>query len=358
QAIQYPLVLSAEQYRLWLLHQGNPNAAYNIPLVIRFHREFTGEAIDRALHQLLSAHASLRMRFVEQGGTVLQLPVAVSELAVAVRDIESAALPAEIAAESNRCFRLDEQACAISRLCLDNGQQVLLFNIHHICFDGQSITPLMNAFAHALEGRELSENTSFEHFVLWQQGEAYAAQHASDMAFWQEKLEHVAQTTSLPSDLSAEMGTQSAQFEYALNEQDCRGVSAMCTKLGITEFSFWFALVSLVLGRLNNTRDVILATPVANRLRANDQDGVGFYANTLMLRQAWQESASLGTLLLATQEMVTDSMIHQSASLDKLMASLKQNNAMAVDVFSEVLFTVSQEHTAAPWQETLSLSTG
>ncbi|NOU51400.1 AMP-binding protein, partial [Pseudoalteromonas sp. JBTF-M23] len=42
QAIQYPLVLSAEQYRLWLLHQGNPNAAYNIPLVIRFHREFTG----------------------------------------------------------------------------------------------------------------------------------------------------------------------------------------------------------------------------------------------------------------------------------------------------------------------------
>jgi non-ribosomal peptide synthetase component F len=118
-------------------------------------------------------------------------------------------------------------------------------------------------------------------------------------------------------------------------------VRKLSNDLGISEYSFWFSVVSLICGRVSNQSEICIATPVANRNRVQDHDSIGFFTNTLMLPISWNESDSIKEYLLANQRQLLKDLTHQSASLGGILHILKNKYDLDLEAGSDVVFSIS-----------------
>ena len=72
EAASYPL--SFAQYRLWFLHQLEPQSvAYNLPVAIRLKGRLDVQSLERALSELVRRHESLRTRFAVEAEQPVQV---------------------------------------------------------------------------------------------------------------------------------------------------------------------------------------------------------------------------------------------------------------------------------------------
>ncbi|WDE11818.1 non-ribosomal peptide synthetase [Thalassomonas haliotis] len=334
------MALTTEQSRIWLLQQMNQDSAYNIPLFFHLPSGLSFTQIQEATTRLLLAHPILRMRFFKCDGIPQQTPAGIDVFPLLTESLTHAQLEQRLEQESTRRFDLAKNACFISLLQIDDGRQILVFNIHHICFDGESLAVLITALEQALQGRQLPLNQGFERFVQWHQGTEYQLKAKQDLDYWLTRLSQVTEATCLPSDLAASNSGAAAETRFAVNSAHFNQASAICQKLAISQYSYWFAVFTLVLGRLNDNRDVVVATPVANRIRPEHRQCIGFFANTLMLRQEWDESYSFADLLRLTHDNVSQGMCHQNAPLDEVLRQRLELGGQGKLALSDVLFSL------------------
>ena len=148
--------LSYAQQRQWFLWQLDPQSrAYNIPAALRLHGPLNVAALQQSFDVLLERHQSLRSRFVEDDGQVVQT-LADVHLAAHRTASTCAANPRHSA--SNLAMKKVEQEIArpfdlqhgpllrVSLLKLDEQDHVLLLTLHHIVSDGWSMDVLIEEF--------------------------------------------------------------------------------------------------------------------------------------------------------------------------------------------------------------------
>src|SRR5829696_877481 len=139
EAASYPL--SFAQYRLWFLHQLEPQSvAYNLPVAIRLKGRLDVQSLERALSELVRRHESLRTRFAVEAEQPVQVIVSDPKFSVAHITV-TAATETEREAEVTRLIDrevdqpFDLQAGALFRASLlrvNAEEHVLVLTIHHI----------------------------------------------------------------------------------------------------------------------------------------------------------------------------------------------------------------------------------
>ncbi|HSU81367.1 MAG TPA: FkbM family methyltransferase, partial [Thermoanaerobaculia bacterium] len=179
-----PLPLSFAQQRLWFLHQldeGSP--AYNLSAGLRVRGSLRGDALARALGEIVRRHEALRTTFDVVDGVPWQRVADTIELSLPVIDISD--LP-----ESEREAEALRRAEAEARLPFDLGRgpllratllrlgaedHVLLVTMHHIVSDGWSVNVLMRelsalyeAFAGGLPSPLPELAIQYVDFAAWQ----------------------------------------------------------------------------------------------------------------------------------------------------------------------------------------------
>jgi non-ribosomal peptide synthetase component F len=114
-----------------------------------------------------------------------------------------------------------------------------------------------------------------------------------------------------------------------------------------TPFTVLLAGFAAVLARLSGQDDVLVATPVANRARAELDSVVGCFINTLPLRVIVDEDASFTALLRATRERVIDAQANAEVPFERVVAALDlQRGAVRSALFQSLL--VMQN--TPPWE--------
>ncbi|WP_253275626.1 condensation domain-containing protein, partial [Pseudomonas syringae] len=76
-----------------------------------------------------------------------------------------------------------------------------------------------------------------------------------------------------------------------------RGLKALSQRHGSSLFMTVMAAWAALLGRLAGQDDVVIGTPVANRMRAEVEDLIGFFVNTLAVRVDLSGTPSVQNLL-------------------------------------------------------------
>ena len=135
--------LSEGQKGLWFLQQKTPElTAYNVPMAIRLKYKVDVNKLTQAASYMLNKHPQLNMCFTLENGVPLQYINKSNELFIDVKTItpssnqELLSLMTQIISKP---FSLDkEQLIRVYLLSLSSNDHILLFNIHHIIFDGTS----------------------------------------------------------------------------------------------------------------------------------------------------------------------------------------------------------------------------
>ncbi|HEX3528265.1 MAG TPA: amino acid adenylation domain-containing protein, partial [Thermoanaerobaculia bacterium] len=351
------LPLSFAQQRLWFLDQLQPgNPAYNIRLANRLVGKLSPGVLRQTLQEIVRRHESLRTTIQGVGGQPIQAIAPDLEVLLPVVDLRGIpeakrdALTHELAAEeSRRTFDLSQGPLIRATLLQTLGEEHLaLITMHHVIGDGWSTGVLVRevaeiylAFSHGLPSPLPELPIQYADFACWQRewltGEILEAQ----LAFWRERLADLP-VLQLPTDHPRPtiQSVRGAAHPLRLDRELTEGLKALGRRQGASLFMTLLAGFSALLSRHTGSRDLAVGCPVANRTRAEVENLIGFFANTLVLRTDLSGDPPFRALLKRASEGVLEASVYQDLPFERLVDALQVERDLSQNPLFQVMLVV------------------
>ncbi|MBB4635062.1 amino acid adenylation domain-containing protein [Longimicrobium terrae] len=360
------LAVSFAQQRLWFTHLLDPaSPAHTIPHTLRLRGSLNVDAWRRALNEIVRRHEVLRTTYPMVDGEPrvvvrdeLHLPVPVIDLG-GPADAETA-LREAATAEVWKPFDLEAGPlvrAALFRAADDDHGAVIA--LHHIVYDGWSagvllreLAALYGAYAAGEESPLAPLPVQYADFAAWQRARLEAGLE-DEVAWWADRLRGV-QPLALPTDRPrpAVQSYRGAAEGVALSAELTDALHALARREGVTPFMLVLAAWAGVLGRRAGQDDVVVGVPVVvHRDRAELNDVIGLFLNSLALRLDLSGAPSFRELLRRARSAALEGFAHQEVPFEKVVEAL----ALPRDTSRNPVFQAWFNHSAVP-REPLALA--
>lgn len=352
----YPL--SFDQHRLWFLDQFEPGTAlYNVPLVLRLTGPLDADALRRSFDTIVARHAVLRTTFPAEDGTPVQLVAPTGRLDVVLDDV--GALPAgeRLAEALRRASRAVRAPFDLARgplvrallVRLDAADHVLALTLHHIVSDAWSLNRLRDELGRCYtaytDGGEpvLPElPVQYADFAAWQRERVGSAAERRQVEYWAEHLAGAPAVLALPTDRPrpAVASHRGATVPVEVPRRLAAAVRGLSQELDATLFMTLAAAVAVVLSRHSGQADVVIGAATGQRPRAELEDLIGLFVNTVALRTPVTGGLTFRQLVGRVREVALDALSNADVPFSKLVEVLEPERSLANAPFFQVLLLV------------------
>ncbi|HZJ71482.1 MAG TPA: condensation domain-containing protein, partial [Planctomycetota bacterium] len=342
-----PTPLSFQQQRLWFLQQLDPQGTgYNMTATLRLRGALDAGALERSLSALVERHEALRTVIAVADGRPSALVVAAQRLELRRVDLSDvpaarrgAAADEALAAEASRPFDLAAGPLVRALLVtLDAGQHLLQLALHHIAGDAWSLD-VLNRELGALYTAEVERRPAalaalpvrYSDYARWQrsllEGEALRA----ELGWWRATLAGSPPVLDLPTDRPRPRVQRSAGGSEALaiDAATLRSLRELGVREGASLFMVLLAAFEVVLMRSSGAEDIVVGTPVSGRNRSEVEGLVGFFINTLVLRNDLSGRPSFRELLRRVRRSTLAALGHQEIPFEKLVEELSPDRDLS-----------------------------
>ncbi|SMD03617.1 non-ribosomal peptide synthase/polyketide synthase, partial [Chryseobacterium sp. YR221] len=324
--------LSFAQERLWFIetYEGG-SSAYNIPMTVRLNEKTDISALCKALETIVMRHEVLRSMILstEEGKGYQLVTDRVPEMHM--HHVETRTeLDEEINRISNKVFRLDEELPIEVNIFRLGGNHYLSVVIHHIAFDGWStdifLQEIQTAYEALINGKspQLPElKIQYKDFALWQRNYLTGDRLNSQLGYWKSKLDDF-QNLNLPADFKRppQVSYEGETINFTVDPKVAQSLRNTSRKLGVSLYSVMLGGYYLMLSAYSGQDDIVVGSPIANRHHAGLEDIIGFFVNTLALRENINPEQNLRDFILQVSKSVTEAQSHQDLPFEKLVEEL------------------------------------
>jgi amino acid adenylation domain-containing protein len=350
--------LSFAQQRLWFLGQLLPgDTTYHLSWAFRLCGRIDVDAVAASLRQLVERHEILRTRFPAERGTPVQevmppqpVPVPLTDVSELPDTDRDAAAHRAALADLHEPLDLAERPPLRARLVrMASAEHVLVLTIHHILIDGWSASILLDEVAEfytaGVEGRLPSLPalpSQYREVARWQREQLTGARLAQALGWWREHLAGAPSVLELPTDRprpNVQTFTGSSHVLRIPNER-WEQVVALAHRHRATPFMVLLAGYVTLLSRLAEQDDLVVGTPVAGRVTAEQEQLIGLFTNTLPLRFQLRDDPTLGDLLARVRRVAVGAMSHKDLPFEKLIEELHPDRAMSHNPLVQVMLTL------------------
>jgi len=355
---QGALPLSFAQQRLWFLDQLDPQSAlYNIPTAVRLVGELDVAALQRSLSEVTRRHEILRTALTTVDGK--PVPVISPELTIELSLVDLRQLPAaEREIEALRLARQDaQQPFDLSRaplvratlLRLDEREHILLFTMHHVVSDGWSMGVLISEIAALYEAFVQGQPSplpelaiQYADFAAWQRSWLQGDVLATHVDYWKRKLADLPPLLNLPVDRPRPpvQTTHGAHLPFAISSALTRRLKVLGQQEGATLFMTLLAAYQTLLYRYSGQDDICVGTPIANRNRAEIENLIGFFVNTLAMRTSLAGEPTFRELLRRVRDTALEAYAHQDVPFEMLVDTIQPERNLSHSPLFQVMFVL------------------
>ena len=336
-----PRGLSFAQERLWFLEQLElVGSAYTVAAPLGLSGRVNEAALERAFTAVVARHESLRTRFVDDGGEVVQLvePPGPFEL----ERMDLGGWPAgERAGEARRLARemalrpFDLRRGPLLRACLlrlGAEEHVLAVAMHHIVSDGWSMGVLIRdvsafyaALMHGVEPNLSSLPVQYGDYVIWQRQRLKGEVLERQLAYWSGRLKGAPAALALPTDRPrpAVQSFRGARRSFDIRREVATALAALSRREGATLFMVLLAAFQVLLSRWSGQEDVVVGTPIAGRTEVGLEGLIGLFVNTLALRTDVSGDPSFRALVGRVREGSLEAYAHQEVPFEKVVEAVQ-----------------------------------
>ncbi|WP_431950608.1 amino acid adenylation domain-containing protein [Nocardia lijiangensis] len=335
--------LAPAQQRMWFFNQYDTGSgAYNVPIAIRLRGELSVDALRSAMVDVLRRHESLRTRYPDHDGMLIQLIEPADEIdpELALVSVPPSQLDATVTEFVTEGFDVRIRAPVRARLFRVAGSEepeyVLAVVVHHIAADGFSMTPLARDVTIAYTTRNRGEVPSwtplpvqYADYALWQRATLGSPDDpeslsARQIRYWTETLDGVAEELRLPTDRPRPVvaSNRGATIDYTLDADLVRALENFARQHSSSLFMVIHGALAVLLARLSGTTDIPIGTPIAGRGAAELDDVVGMFVNTLVLRTEIDLDESFTDLLGRVRQVDLDAFGHADVPFEQLVDQL------------------------------------
>ena len=330
-----------EQVNLWLAHQSALNpASYNVSVLSRILGPLDRVRLERAWRTVLERQDILQTRIRQVESELIQEIVGIPDPILEVVDLEgmlpelqSGVLRRRVGATLQTV--LDPAAPAspwrfrVFRTSATD--HVLVLVVHHLLMDEGSLHLLVDELELAYraaggEGVPLPDlPIRFADYAVWRRQHALSSDLAAHEAFWRNTLHPPLGPIPLPADQTPDTGRpgQGGEIEFAIPDELWASVTALARREGTTPFVVLLAAWQAWLGIRTQSREVVVATPVAQREFPELESLIGLFLTTLPIRTTVIPGATMQSLVAGVQRKVADVLNHSVIPMARLSALVR-----------------------------------
>ncbi|MGZ5790332.1 MAG: condensation domain-containing protein, partial [Burkholderiaceae bacterium] len=328
--------LSFAQQRLWFLDRYEENSNfYHMPSVLKIAGDLDIDALNRAFVTLIERHEILRTNFISDQGQGFQKihptidwSMDVIELDGETNEERESQFSAYIDAQLKTAFSLESDALLrVSLYKMTEGEYRLFINMHHIIADGWSITVLINeitalysAFVNKVSAALKDLPVQYADYSVSQIEYLQGPVLTQQSIYWSKKLKDLT-TISLPLDFERPRNQtyNGDRTSFAIDKATVVALDELSNQQGVTLFMTLLSAFNVLLGKYSGDTDISIGTPIANRVRAEIEPLIGFFANTLTLRSDLDGDPTFAGLLQQVKNTTLEAYSNQDIPFEKVV---------------------------------------
>jgi hypothetical protein len=336
-----PAPLSFAQQRMWFLEQWEPGGfTHNGARAFRLRGRLDLGALEHALAAMVDRHEALRTVFFLEGReprqrvledwTIRLDVVDLSPLDASARETELASRLRDLCREP---FDLTSDVLlrpTVFRLGADD--HVLLLRLHHIAFDAFSDGVFFGELARLYTARVSGSDAGLDElpiqyadFAVWQHEHLAGAHLEQLVRYWRDELKGVPQLLQLPVDGTRHSPQRHEGRHHPLSIEGglAADIVAFGRSVGATPYMTLLSAFGVLLYRITGQDDVVVGSPIANRVRPELERLVGFFSNTVALRLRLGGNPSFREVVQRTRATSLQAYAHQELPFERVVEELQ-----------------------------------
>jgi amino acid adenylation domain-containing protein len=369
---QEDYAVSSAQRRLWVLSKfEGANEAYNIPQVVRLEGSINESAFTSAYNNLLARHEVLRTVFSEdEQGNPRQRILSITDerFSIHIKDYsndtessrstvaEQGLITEQQRRESIQDYVQQEIATGFdleqgplircSLLKESDSSYVWVLVMHHIVSDGWSMGVLHKEFSElynaVLEQRSPKLeplSIQYKDYAAWHNTQLQSEEINTHKNYWLEQFKGDLPVLELPSDKSRPkvMTYNGASVYKELDKQTTDQLKAFSQDQGGTLFMTLQTALNILLHKYTGQEDIVIGSPIAGREHPDLEGQIGFYVNTLALRNQFSKEETVTELYQKIRQNTIGAYSHQVYPYDELVDALKLTRDMSRNPLFDVM---------------------
>lgn len=358
--------LSFAQQRLWFLGQiENSNATYNMPMSLQLEGKLNVDALFESLAYVIDRHESLRMYFpTVEGQPKIRIKNIENFNILSVQDLSNLDQPTQsimvqtlINNHVQEPFNLKTGPLFKAKLLqLKDDQFILLLNMHHISSDGWSIGVFIRELCHAYLTFSQGQKPTLEplpiqysDFATWQRNWLQGEVLETQINYWKKQLKDAPPRLELPTDYPRPpiQSYKGSHYSHTLTPELTEQLKTLSQQEGVSLYMLLLAVFNLLLSRYSRQDDLCIGSPIANRPHPQTEGLIGFFANTLVMRNQIKSEQNFQQFLHQTRQTCLDAYQHQDIPFEFLVEQLKPVRSLSYNPIFQVMFAVENNDSEA-----------
>jgi amino acid adenylation domain-containing protein len=347
----FVLPASFAQERLWFLDQLEPgDPAFNINAAARLSGKLNISALVRSIEEVIRRHEILRTVFMAIEGRVVQIIGEARALEMPVIRVDPDFDISEAGQFlAGRRFDLAKGPLLwMGLLERREDDHILLVCVHHIVADGWSMAILVREVMVLYEAFQTGAApclqalpVQYADFAEWQRRSLTQSVLSSEIGYWKQKLDAIT-ILDLPADYArpAIQGHVGAKARLVLSPELSGKLYAFGKREQVTLFTVLLSGFKILLHRYSGNPDIVVGSPVAGRTRADLEQLIGCFLNTLVLRTNISGELSFVEILRRVHEVTVDAYSHQDIPFEAILQELKADRDLSRTPFFQVFFNM------------------
>lgn len=351
-----PLPVSFDQERLWILNQiDTRNPAYNIPFTYKLTGKLNVDIFVKSLKIVFERQHMLRCSIRSVNGEPWCYIHKFDDLPVILMDFST--FPAEeindkiqsyFTVESRKIFDIENGPLFRLYLVKIAGDvSIFHLTVQHMIFDGWSwgifARELYQIYNDLLNKREMSlAPLKYQYYdiVNWLKMNIREDSYIDSISYWKTKLRDHTSAINFPYDherikIQSGYGTrESLKLSADLSSK----IITLSHKENATVFMTMLAAFGLMLNKYSGDNDICLGVPTSNRGNSKNEEIIGLFVNTIILRLRFDSSQSFRDLIETARITTLEALEHQDLPFEKLVEILQPERQVNVNPIAQILF--------------------
>lgn len=355
-AAYYPL--SYSQKRLWALQNLDEKSfAYNTPNNYVITGTLHIDALKGSFEELFKRHEALRTRIVLIDGKPFQKVMPPNIDFFKMITLNEGQIEEYLRVENERYFDLEKDTLfRVIVIKVLPSRHILHINMHHIISDGWSmeiiekeILQMYGAAVRSVANPVKPINYQYKDYSQWHNDIINSDNNKTLKEFWLQKLSGDLPDLNFPLDFKrpAIQTHRGKILGHTFSEFQSRLVKEISQKMSCGYFPVLQALLNLLLNKYTSQKDILIGAPVSGRNRPEFHDTIGFFVNTIVLRNLIDTESNFQTLISQIQKSFAEAYDHQLYPFDLLVENLGLERDFSRSPIFDV-FTSYQKMEATP----------
>jgi len=350
----YPAALA--QRRLWFLDQlQGPTSAYNVHVGLWLYGALDLKALQASLQMIVDRHESLRTCFALTRNELIQLALPSSTVVLPFTDFSAAPDPYPQVYDSAKQevalpFDLSQEPLFRARVIrIASEEHVFLCTMHHTITDAWSmqvfvkeLSILYDSLTRGIAPSLPELPVQYGDYSKWQFQVLETELVQNQVAYWRDRLEGAAPVLDLPqaAPRPSEQTLAGATRTFPVPGELMSTIKSLATSQQATVFMLLLAAFKVLLYRYSGQPDVLVGVPVAGRNQLETEGLIGFFVDTLVLRDDLSGNPSFRDLVAEVRETTLGAFANGDVPFDKIVETLQPQRDLRYNPIFQVMFSV------------------